>query len=118
MGGQYVLPFRFKNSSGRRTSHSLIFVSKHFKGYEIMKGIMAKESSVFEQDVPSLTYSPADRSMPLFFSLSQPLDALKNILLKEFSGRTLSMLDIYTEHNVDTPYIKKNYKETLGRLES
>jgi three-Cys-motif partner protein len=44
MGGKYVLPFRFKNASGKRTSHCLIFVSKHFKGYEIMKDIMAKES--------------------------------------------------------------------------
>lgn len=39
MGGKYVLPFKFKNASGRRTSHSLIFVTKHFKGYEIMKDI-------------------------------------------------------------------------------
>jgi three-Cys-motif partner protein len=118
MGGKFVLPFRFKNASGRRTSHSLVFVSKHFKGYEIMKEIMAKESSVVDQDVPSLTYSPADRSMPLLFSLSRPLDALKDTLAKVFSGRTLSMLDIYREHNVDTPYIKKNYKDTLRRLET
>ena len=40
------------------------------------------------------------------------------MLVKEFSGRTLSMLDVYREHNVDTPYIKKNYKDTLGRLET
>ena len=29
MGGKYVLPFRFKNDKGSRTSHHLIFVSKH-----------------------------------------------------------------------------------------
>jgi three-Cys-motif partner protein len=91
MGGKFVLPFRFKNASGKRTSHSLVFVSKHFKGYEIMKEIMAKESSVFEQGVPSLAYSPADRSMPLLFSLSRPLDALKEILVDEFAGRTISI---------------------------
>lgn len=34
MGGKYVLPFCFKNEKGTRTSHYLIFVSKHFKGYE------------------------------------------------------------------------------------
>lgn len=27
MGGKFVLPFRFKNSNGARTSHSLVFVS-------------------------------------------------------------------------------------------
>src|ERR1051326_1939787 len=37
MGGKYVLPFRFKNEAGTRTSHHLILVTKHVKGYEIMK---------------------------------------------------------------------------------
>ena len=41
LGGKYVLPFTFKNASGKRTSHKLVFVSKNFKGYEIMKDIMA-----------------------------------------------------------------------------
>ena len=118
MGGQFVLPFRFKNSSGKRTSHSLIFVSKHFKGYEIMKEIMAKESSVVEQGVPSLTYSPADVSMPLLFSLSRPLDDLEDMLLSRFAGQKLSMLKIYEDHNVDTPYVRKNYKEVLGKMEA
>jgi three-Cys-motif partner protein len=118
MGGKFVLPFRFKNASGTRTSHSLIFVTKHFKGYEIMKGIMAKESSVVEQGVPSLTYSPAEQSMPLLFALSRPMDDLGEMLLRQFAGQTLSMLDIYMQHNVDTPYIKKNYKDVLTKLES
>lgn len=117
MGGQFVLPFRFRNASGTRTSHSLIFVSKHFKGYEIMKDIMAKESSTVEQGVPSFTYSPADASTPLLFALSQPLDALEGMLTQKFAGQVLSMVEIYRRHNVDTPYIKKNYKEALGRLE-
>ena len=30
MGGKYVLPFSFKNESGKRTSHNLVFVSKAF----------------------------------------------------------------------------------------
>lgn len=118
MGGKFVLPFRFKNAVGTRTSHSLIFVSKHFKGYEIMKEIMAKESSTTEQGVPSFTYSPADQSMPLLFSLSRPLDDLEGMLLSIFSGQKLSMAEVYMRHNVDTPYIKKNYKDALANLEA
>ena len=53
MGGKYTLPFGFKNASGTRTKHHLIFVSKHRLGYKIMKGVMAKQSSVSEQGVPS-----------------------------------------------------------------
>jgi three-Cys-motif partner protein len=53
MGGRYVLPFRFRNAAGNRTTHHLIFVSKHVRGYEIMKDVMARESSSTEQGVPS-----------------------------------------------------------------
>ncbi|MFH0300202.1 three-Cys-motif partner protein TcmP [Bradyrhizobium sp. 31Argb] len=102
MGGKYVLPFRFKNAQGTRTSHSLIFVSKHFKGYEVMKDIMAKESSVRDQGVPSFTYSPADASTPLLFSLARPFDGLKDELLGSFSKRTLSMQQVYEFHSIDT----------------
>lgn len=117
MGGRYVLPFRFKNASGKRTSHSLVFVSKSFKGYAIMKDIMAKESSTEDQGVPSLAYSPADASMPLLFSLQRPLDELKNTLAKHFSGQELSVDQIYEQHSVDTPYVLKNYKEILMQLD-
>ena len=117
MGGSHVLPFIFKNETGNRTSHSLIFVSKHFKGYEIMKEIMARESSVAEQGVPSFTYSPADASMPLLFSLNTPLDKLEGMLKQGFAGQTLTMMQIYQKHSIDRRYIKKNYKAALLNLE-
>lgn len=115
--GRFVLPFRFRNPCGTRTSHHLIFVSKHFRGYEIMKGIMAKESSVHEQGVPTFEYNPADRRYPTLFELFRPLDDLEDLLLAEFSGRTMKMGDIYEKHNVGRRYIKKNYKDVLAKLE-
>ncbi|WP_316186163.1 MULTISPECIES: three-Cys-motif partner protein TcmP [unclassified Bradyrhizobium] len=116
MGGKFVLPFRFRR--GNRTSHSLIFVSKHFKGYEIMKSIMASESSTEDQGVASLTYSPADASTPLLFSLTQPFDKLVKDLTETFRGETLTMREIYEQHSVDTPYVDKNYKDALKLLET
>lgn len=117
MGGNFVLPFRFKNEAGTRTSHSLIFVSKHFRGYDIMKGIMAKESSTQEQGVASFTYSPADASMPLLLALQRPLDDLGDMLMNDFAGQEASMLQIYESHSVDTPYTSANYKRALLNLE-
>ncbi|EQB14826.1 three-Cys-motif partner protein TcmP [Sphingobium lactosutens] len=118
LGGTYVLPFTFKNAAGTRTSHKLIFVSKHFRGYSIMKSIMAGESSTHDEGVPSLTYSPADASMPLLFSLAQPLSKLKESLLATFAGREVNFTQIYETHSVDTPYIDKNYREILKQLEN
>ncbi len=117
MGGEYVLPFCFKNEQGTRTNHHLIFVSKHFRGYEIMKGIMAQESSQTEQGVPSLAYCPADKKYPFLFEMSRPLDDLRDMLINTFAGQSLTMRDIYERHNVGTPYVDKNYKTVLMALE-
>jgi len=119
-GGRFTLPFRFRDETGNRTSHHLIFVSKKFRGYEIMKDIMAKESSGAEQGIPSFEYSPADflPKQSLLFQLSRPLEDLQDRLLEAYAGRTLSMREIYEEHSVDTPYIASNYKEALKNLEN
>ncbi|MBK8168548.1 MAG: three-Cys-motif partner protein TcmP [bacterium] len=122
LGPRFVLPFRFRDDRGTRTSHHLIFVSKHFKGYEIMKEIMAAESSGAEQGVAKFEYNPVQtqtaKPQQLLFMLSRPLEELGDMLLKDFAGKTLTMSDIYQQHNIDRPYIKKNYKQVLAQLEN
>lgn len=117
LGGSYVLPFTFKDEKGKRTKHHLIFVTKHFKGYEIMKEIMAKESSDHVQGVASFEFSPAAECFQLLFELSRPLDDLTDMLLNDFAGERITMKDIYLRHSVDRPYIKRNYKQALIALE-
>ena len=118
MGTKYVLPFCFKNETGRRTSHHLIFVSKHIRGYGIMKEIMAKESSEQNQGVPSFEYNPATYRQPLLFELDRPLDELEAMILDVFAGQTITMHDIYSQHHVGKRYISKNYKAALNNLEA
>ena len=116
-GHRYVLPFCFKSGSGKRTTHHLILVTKAFRGYEVMKEIMAKSSSEADQGVPSFAYLPATaREQGLLFDLSRPLDELRDLLLRSFAGRTLTMRQIYVQHSVDRPYIAKNYKDVLQDL--
>jgi three-Cys-motif partner protein len=118
MGGKFVLPFCFKDEAGTRTSHYLIFVSKDFKGYEIMKSIMAKESSTSDQGVPSFTFNPAQEVSPTLFPMSRPLDELQSMLLVDFQGRSVTMRQIYEEHSNGKRYITVNYKAALRILES
>jgi len=118
VGGKYPLPFRFRKRDRDSTSHHLIFVSKHVKGYTIMKGIMAKESSTVDQGVSSFEYNPSSALHPLLFSLNQPLDKLADMLLNEFAGKNLTMKQIFDNHHVNRPYIEKNYKDALKNLES
>lgn len=118
LGGNYTLPFEFKNSHGNRTSHHLIFVSKHVLGYSIMKEIMAKESSSIKQGVASFEYNPAPAKYPLLHELYRPLDELEDSLLDEFNGQTMTMIEVYNRHHVGKRYIKKNYKDVLLKLEA
>ena len=115
--GVFVLPFAFRDKD-RRLTHHLIFVSKNFKGYEEMKKIMAKASSqLIEQEcIASFTFSLAPKLKANLPGLGL-LDKLKELLLKEFSGRTLETSVIYRTHNVGTPYILNDYKVALMQLE-
>ena len=78
---------------GTRTSHHLIFVSKHPLGYKIMKTVMANESLEATAGVASFEYNPASADQPLLSGLLRPLDELEDMLVEKFAGRTLSMIE-------------------------
>jgi hypothetical protein len=118
LGARHIIPFRFRRPDGGRVSHALVFVTKHVRGYEIMKEIMAKASSTRDQGVPSFEYSPADERFPLLFSLNRPIEYLEKDLLRKFQGKRLRMIEIYDRHHLETPYIKRNYKSVLSGLEA
>jgi len=118
-GSRFVLPFRFKSDNGTRTSHHLVFLSKNFLAYDIMKEIMAKESSDTKDGVANFEYNPRDvhyKQGTLFDLLSSPLDDLQGVLLEQYAGQTIDFLTLYEKHSVDRPYIKKNYKEVLRMM--
>ena len=118
-GSRFVLPFRFKNDEGTRTSHHLIFISKNFRGYDIMKEIMAKESSDSIGGVANFEYNPRDahyKQGSLFDMLSRPLDDLRGMLLTDYACKTVDFTQLYESHSVNKPYIRKNYKDVLRKL--
>ena len=93
-------------------------MSKSFKGYEVMKDIMAGESSTNDGGVASFAYSPADKDTPYLLSFLQPLTDLRGKILSVFAGRTMTMYQVYFEyeHLASTPFIKTNYKQVLYEL--
>ncbi|QIZ66659.1 three-Cys-motif partner protein TcmP [Geobacillus subterraneus] len=120
----YVLPFRFLDENKNKTSHYLIFVSKHVLGYSIMKDIMASESTLKDDGVASFSYIPVKHiekyqnvQLSLLSQYERPLDSLGQDLLCSFAGETLTVKDIYQKHHVGTPFTKQNYKEALRRIE-
>ena len=115
----FVLPFRFKREDGSRTSHYLIFVTKHIKGFDIMKDVMAKASSSEEEGVSSFEYNRLLKPQPRLFS-QEHIENLKQALLEHFAGREVNFQTVYSEYEVYTNgtfYLQKNYREALKRLE-
>lgn len=120
VGGQYVLPFTFRSPQGERTSHHIIFVSKHFRGYHVMKEVMAGLSSSESGGVKSFDYTPTGSTqLRLLDGLNQPhsVARLREELSGHFANRTIRVIEIYESHSVGTPYIKKNYKDAIKQLE-
>jgi hypothetical protein len=68
--------------------------------------------------VASFAYNPADaKRQPLLFELTRPLDDLEEMLLDQYAGKTMTMVQIYDSHNVGLPYTDANYKEVLRKME-
>jgi three-Cys-motif partner protein len=118
LGSDYVRPFRFLTPNGR-TSHYLIFVTKGFKGVEIMRDVMAGMSSSQVDGVASFTYDPRPRDeAQLEISPVSPLDELKEKIVQQLPGRTVTVRQLFERHSGDGPYTLKNYQEALRRLEA
>jgi len=118
-GTRFTLPFRFKNEDGSRTNHHLIFVSKNFKGYDVMKTIMYEESTRHTEGVASFEYNPRDLltdRQHLLFQLSTPLEELWDDLLRTYKGKVIRLKELYENHSVDKPFVIENYKMTLIRM--
>lgn len=121
LGANYILPFRFMRSDGSRTMHYLLFLTKNFKGFEIMKSTMASKSSTNYQGVASFEHNLFDvgrEGQACLFELVRPLDDLEQILLADFAGKTITFRRLYEQHSGDKPFGERNYKDVLLKLES
>jgi three-Cys-motif partner protein len=115
LGGKYVLPFRFMMEDSNRTSHYLVFVSKNFLGYAIMRDVMAKGSSSTIDGVASFEYNP---NPPLFLPDGRTVEALAESLTVDFAGKMMTVEQMFERHSPGKLYVMPNYREALLRLEA
>jgi three-Cys-motif partner protein len=115
LGGQYVILFRFKMDDADRTSHYLIFVSKNFLGYSIMRGVMAKASSSIIEGVASFEYNP---NRLLLMPDGRCVGALAESLAADLAGQTMTVEQVFEAHSPHKLYVLRNYKDALMTLEA
>lgn len=121
-GGRYSIEYCFKDDGGHKTSHFLIFTSKHVLGYKIMKQIMAGESSSDDHGVASFQFNPLDRidklEQGLLFDMPNAVDDLASTLVREYAGRKITVGEIYRKHNVGRRFILRNYQDAIKKLDA
>ncbi len=122
INGAYVLPFEFQSMQGERTSHYVYLVTKHFRGYSIMKDIMYKLSTD-DGEVRRFEFVPTRSPQLSLFNLrydpSNPysIRLLKELLQENLKGQSLRVDEVYQGYSVGTPYTKSNFKKALRELE-
>lgn len=115
--GYLILKFKVNFPKKNQTSHYLFFISKVHIAITRAKEIMTKYSDIQEDGVP--LFGANIKQDPIFFpSLCKfSVKKLSEIISQnsfKFNNKTIE--EIYLEHNYNTNYIKKNYKDAIEIL--
>lgn len=118
----YVLPFKFYSTEMLRTSHFIIFVTKHPLACKIMKQIMYSNSAKDSDDVATFSFEDSRNFGVGFEQLTifdRPFQALKGDLLRKYAGRTILVGSICNDVDCDfsNHFVSKNVKDVLKQLE-
>jgi hypothetical protein len=114
VGARFVLPFRFVMHGAERTSHYLVFLSKNFLGYKIMRDVMANASSYSVGGVASFEYNATPQ---LFLPDGHSTEVLAESLARELAGSAMRVEDVFEKHSAGRLYVMPNYRAALLDLE-
>ncbi len=106
---KFVRSFEMKNKSNK-TDYFLFFGTNNIKGLMKMKEAMWKvdENGAFE--FSDATYNP---SQPTLFEKVPNFYQLKNIILKNFKGKVVSINDLERFILTETPFRETHYKRQI-----
>lgn len=118
----YVLPFKFYGAQQKRTSHYIIFVTKHPTACKIMKQIMYSNSAKDSDGIASFSFEDSNNfdhgaeQMRLF---NPKMEQLKIELIQKYSGKIVMVKDICDNYDMSflNYFVDRNVKEALRRLE-
>ena len=109
-------PVRYRLVSDGRSSHYLMFVSKHELGTDIMKSVMSAESPRDEEGVPASSSTRRGIWPQEMFPVS-PLDDLAEELARKFGGQFLNGFnELYSRSN-HPRFGQAEHKKALRILE-
>ena len=118
----YVLPFKFYSTEMLRTSHFIIFVTKHPTACKIMKQIMYSNSAKDADGVATFSFEDSRNFGNVCEQISffnRPIKALEEIL-NGYNGKTVQVGQLceMIECDFSNHFVAKNVKDVLRKLEN
>ncbi len=118
IGAHCAIPYRFKSPTADRTSHHLLFASKHPLGCQIMRQIMNSRSSAKVQGIGNFEFSGQPQQHEQFLLPGfGPLDELGAGLARAFAGQSMTVRCLLAKEHHPTATVA-NYKAAVLQLES
>ena len=117
IGFRFVLRFRFLSQSADRTSHHLVYCTRHQLGEKKMKDVMDRYSVRSFDGVP-LFEIPRDEfgQGSLFDAHPLPPVDLAEQLMERFAGKASTLAEIVGQHSPGTQFVERNYRAALEHL--
>ena len=118
-GAPYHLNFRFEQAGSERTSHYIVFATKHRLGLKIMTSIMANASRDIG-GVPVYAWKPIrspQLQLDLGFERMEYDSNISNVITNRFSGQCLKVGEIYDAVVAELRCPIEDLKSVLLRLE-
>lgn len=114
----YSLKFAFEKEKKRFVTHYLIFLTKYWGAFKIMKQIMHKHSVTDYEDIPLYLYSPIlEKKMKTQLPLSELMPQLKEMLISDFKNQTLTRKNLYELcHRKKYIFTESNMMKALFKL--
>ena len=113
----FALPFGFTMSGTSRESHYLVFMSKSFRGWEIMRDVMIKESNRPGHQLFHLGYSDMNEAQASMFDYLMPAESLPQRILDKYAGTRITRDQLYETDCIGTVFQRKHYNNALYELE-
>lgn len=112
---KYVFPFKICEDNKCATLYHLVYATNNFKGIDVMKDIMYKQSNEFAYLGPNERDSQFRQAQITLFDDTEY--ALKEFLLKTYSPGTVRTFDqIRMDTYTLTPSISRHYRDAIKSL--
>ena len=119
----YVLPFKFYSTEMLRTSHYIIFVTKHALGCKIMKQVMYKNSKKDADGIATFSFEDSHNFSNEYEQISfldSPMQALKEKIMLRLDRGSVAVNELCNaeDSNFMSRIVGRNVKDALKQLEA